>query len=257
MVKKNKKDYAIGETTEGGAKITGILGASEEFIVYLISPSKLHWEKSDSFSASHFSRKLAVFNVLNARIEASIAFNKPKSKLKYSLGQAFYAAVMDKNSDWEAHFHSVAEQIDADCGVYCRGYYVVSVCIAVLMVVVATEMISLRELSTNDAHFVSAVAAGAIGAMLSSLTRIRAMHIPNFSTANRQALHAFIRILFGATAGFVLVVLIKGELVFPDEKDKAFSLFALSVIAGFSERFLPNLLSGQAGDPGKGDDSGA
>ena len=58
-----------------------------------------------------------------------------------------------------------------------------------------------------------------------------------------MVVRALTRTLFGAVAGFVLAALHQGGLVLSAIENNIYSIFGFSIIAGFSERFLPNLMT--------------
>ena len=92
-------------------------------------------------------------------------------------------------------------------------------------------------------EFSNVIMGGALGAFLSVLLRLRTLEIPLYSGIRRQALHAITRTLFGATAGFVFAALHKGELILSAIEENPYAIFGFSIVAGFSERFLPNIMA--------------
>ena len=240
---KKMSDYKEGGKADGGYIMDKIFGASDNFIVYLTKPDKLHWERNPNFCPKNFYEITSIYYCLIAQINSAIIFKKVRATLKTTLGRGFYCAVHDPRKNiWKKYFETAENRIIAESNVFCRWYYILFAAIT-LILFITFGLLYKYYFSPTHALFVSATIGGGLGAFLSVLLRLRTIQIPMYSGIRRQALHAITRTTFGACAGFVFAALYKGELIVSTMGDNSYAIFGLSIAAGFSERFVPNLLA--------------
>lgn len=83
---------------------------------------------------------------------------------------------------------------------------------------------------------------GSLGAVFSILLRNDHLQISTFSSSKFTLFQASIRLLTGIGAGALLVLCIKANWLFGALKADEIVLIALSIFAGFGERFIPEFI---------------
>ena len=103
-----------------------------------------------------------------------------------------------------------------------------------------------------------------MGATISLLQRVDKISVDPLAPWSTLVLQAFVRTMIGFLFGALIPVISAADLALGFVKDQHLGLFVFSVVAGFNERFVPDILEnlgkkGQAGadspgSPGSGSD---
>jgi len=88
--------------------------------------------------------------------------------------------------------------------------------------------------------------AGLIGTIISVLERSASLTVANYATSSQMWFQAIVRCTLGLIFGSIVVIAIKGNVAFGAFKANSYGVFVLAVVAGFSERLVPDLLDSLA-----------
>ena len=244
-MKKIKTEYNKGDKTEGGWTLVSELGCGPWFIVFRCEDGTIRWEIDDDYEPEHFRETLAVFDELHSKVLSCIPLRRNQKKIEVTLGRAlFNGMVAPSAGEGRSAFDEARARIEHEVTIYSRLNYVIAstlIAVASSLFVMLAFVFEVRE---SILVLLLGAAAGALGALLSILLRSTDVVVAPYATPLRQLFQGACRALFGSICGVVLVFLVKANLVLGQCADSRFALGAFSVVAGFSERFLPNLLAG-------------
>jgi hypothetical protein len=92
------------------------------------------------------------------------------------------------------------------------------------------------------------IGSGAVGATISIIQRVWMLKVDPLESTFYVAAQGFVRIILGAMFGAVFIILSKANVAFGTVSDNVLALCALSIAAGLSERFVPDLLERSSKD---------
>lgn len=84
--------------------------------------------------------------------------------------------------------------------------------------------------------------AGGFGALLSVLHRLRTLEFSEFAPLSYTLLEGGVRTALGTSFGFLFVIINQADLVLSSLKGNAYAVVAFAVVAGFNERFMPEII---------------
>jgi len=185
------------------------------------------------------------FDSLMARIAVSV----PKTYRKeayYHLGKAFFSA-MDSPDNIKPliFFKNIREFVDAKATERGRFIYVMtSMLLASVFVLILVPIYFRYRLIYSGACLVGIGGlCGAVGASISVLQRNPTLRIDPFVGRGYIAFQGAARIILGFIFGCIFVIASKANFILGIVGDNLYPILILSVVAGLSERFIPELLS--------------
>ncbi|HFK1481116.1 TPA: hypothetical protein ACGXK0_003555 [Bacillus cereus] len=92
-------------------------------------------------------------------------------------------------------------------------------------------------------EFVIGSVGGLVGAFLSTLTRIDKLSFNILAPFRNVILQGYSRLLVGSISGLFIIVASHSNLILGTYSNSLYSLAVFSIISGFSERFVPDLIS--------------
>ena len=93
------------------------------------------------------------------------------------------------------------------------------------------------------------VIGGAVGAMASIVLRSSTLNLAPYAHWQLEAIQGAVLIILGAVFGFILVAAVRGEIVLSFLDGKPYGLLVFSILAGFSEKYVPEILAGMERRP--------
>ena len=236
----------VGDLTPSGATVESILGDSTRVTVFTTSDQQLRWSYRDANGNDadvpvEYSPAVAKFNFLMETIRAIVP-KKHKRPCYILLGKALFSAfsvssdkAMDCLVDVEKYVHQLTlSHARAIYVVWCMGLTaLVSICMTALLHGTSVK----HELYFYGALF------GLIGACISVTPRARSLDVD--WTLDRWALllQATVRVTLGLLFGAVFVLACRADFLFGAFKMNHVAVFLLSLVAGFSERMIPDLFA--------------
>lgn len=243
MAKSDKRDYVCGDQGEGGFEIKQIIGFTPHFIVYIGKGGDLRFEVDDEHAPDFLPPCIPIYDNLQTLLHNSISSKKIRASLNKSLGRALYSAVRSGTCE-EAKkcFNGIAKRIANEMVLHARVCYITSsIFFAAVIWTLSLTYYRVSFLSSFSHYFLGACA-GVGGAVISVLLRSSKIEVPHFSTPFEHLFQGLSRVLLGCLCGIAIVVLSKAELALGLAKENAQSILAFGILAGFSERYLPNIL---------------
>ena len=245
----------VGKPDRRGDKVTFILGRSPQVAVYVIDGGHLKIDGTSNLQTPRELEILQAYDRLYTFISLGVKNNKAEP-LKYDLGHAVYRALADKNATGpiDAYFADVTEHIHIVALDLARFIYVVSGFLTALIVSLTIWWAYVQPADDFENVPVTALGTlgGVIGAALSIFMRSNSLEISPYKERSLTAFQGASRIALGALFGFVFVCCVKAEFLFgPGLLGKPYGLFAISILAGFSETFVPELLRRLETESGK------
>jgi hypothetical protein len=238
-------DLREGQSDKRGQTVTFVIARSAEVAVYVVEGDHL---KFDTVTDAPTSRELEILKEYD-RIYSYISLALQKDKalpLKIDLGGALFRAFSDKAATCPAadYFVDVAEHIQTRALDMARFVYVASgFTFALLVAGILLAIYVSPWLPGNTARvMILGCLGGAIGSALSIFARSNSLQISPYKQRAFSAFQGMSRIALGVLFGFILVCCVKGNVLLGVISDRPYALFAFSILAGWSETFVPELL---------------
>jgi hypothetical protein len=239
------QSFKVGGVDEEGEKITYIIGRTDTFVVYLTEGDFLKFANVADVPSPREVQIFKVYDRLDSFISRSYRRNKAYP-LKLDLGNALFAAVCDSHStsDVTAYFADVEGQVAARVLNLSRAVYLISG-LGVALVSAAALYFAYAygvEDFSKVSQFALGLTGGIVGSALSIWMRSGTLAISAYTSFGFSAFQGISRIGLGAFFGFVLICCVKADLLLGTFSKNPYALFAFSIVAGFSETFVPELL---------------
>lgn len=103
-------------------------------------------------------------------------------------------------------------------------------------------MYVVSRVSGNIAEFLRASALGATGAVMSVVQRFQTIPIERYTSKLFTVIGGSSRVIYGAGFGALFLLFLKAGLILQIAADRSYLLAAAALLAGFSERAMPELL---------------
>lgn len=235
--------FKPGDVTNDGHKIASIAAQDEDLLVYITDSDQIRY-----FTASNaFATKIDIGLVGNTmsklnRMLDSCYDEQLKSKLNNRIASALYDALLSESTQVAcSRFAEILATLERVVDQHTAKLRVMTMHIC-LTVLVSGALGMLAYYSADGREFVLSAAAGAVGALFSVLTRNSEIVVQPLYFFWNNFLECFSKILAGMIAAIFVILAVKANVIL-GFASSMFSLLFLSVLAGFSERFVPDFLS--------------
>ncbi len=220
--------------------VTNVVGQNLKYVVWIGDAGVEHWIKEVSEHAELLSQFY--------KIKSLGAIVVPKSKLKTFYGKlasCFVVGLGNGGASDENVFDPVRVYIDKCVGDAARIRLVTvifSFSIFVLICVASLWLYVWGVGSINSQALLIGVFGGVLGAMISVLQRAKELKVELYESVELIVLQGAVRIGLGCVFGIVALVASKSGLLLELLSQSNNKMFLLSVIAGFSERLVPDFI---------------
>lgn len=237
--------YKVGDACKTGQKVAIILGQGDSFAVFTTEDNHLRWECTDAEDNEinpppEVARAIAHFDHLMAEIPRSIAPARQKTAY-HQLGKALFAASINR-TEWRKAFAEIEQHIKSKATERARAVYVIA-CAATAIAGAIVSMVPFIWCPDVYIHLAAlGTIGGCIGSLLSVLQRSGKIPVDPFGSNFYLILQGGARGLLGALFGLFLVFASKADLVVGIAGQKNMALFVFAIVAGFSERLVPEIL---------------
>jgi hypothetical protein len=235
---------------EDHGPIKEVFGSGKDFMVFMDKSGRVRIEyreiSPDQASVVQEFKRLQ--NLAEASLPETYMYTA-----KQILGDELSVAFRTKAPvDIGPLFQSSWEFIEKRAGAIVRSRYVLwnvvfAVILLVVLLVVDTffpfEDIDLRFSQPSIHDILVAAMAGSIGALVSVMQRGQTLEYQRFVTGAHMAFQGLVRIMLGIIFGGLAVIAVKAQIALGIIHGNQYSIFILCVAAGFSERFIPDLLT--------------
>jgi hypothetical protein len=220
----------VGETLESGRVIKDIIGQDERIGVFITTENKLTYELYVDNLPAHIQSSIAKTGALWYALRTSVP-DKKSEYYRLQLAHAFSTALnLPEGADPLPAFSEV-EKVILDVGkTFAAFRYLLGSIIAGVVLIIFALII--RRLITSNVDLIAYGAiGGTVGAMLSVLLRVRDLSVTKITQLGLAPIEGGSRTLLGFLFGIVLIITIN-----------SYACVLMAIIAGFSERFAPELL---------------
>jgi hypothetical protein len=233
--------YRQGDSCKSGETIAAILGDSQTASVFTTTDNQLRWEYHENGGTPTIDRQsaVAVFN----RLMLDIKVHAPKARrmdLYMQLGKALHSAL--EAGVARETFAPVRFRVRRLALQQARFEYVVFFLVSVAFVAGILAVVAFLLSPSLEQQIVKGGIAGVAGATISVLQRSGSLPIDAGAARHVIALLGGTRALLGAIFGSFLVMAAVGNLVVGVVNDNPYVILSLALVAGFSERLIPELL---------------
>ena len=232
----------IGEKCPSGAVVKTILGQSARAAVYTTDDGQLRWNFSENNGVvpEDFSPSISKFDGLMSEIK-TIAPEKHKSECFILLGKSLFAALSSQAgkssiecfADFEKYLHRLAQQRT-------RTQYVFE-CMLITAIFCAVTIFAIHGVTILHKEYFYGSVFGAIGGCISVMQRANNVDIDWTLSNSGLLLQAVVRIALGLLFGAIFVLACKSDFLLGAFKTNTGALYLLALVAGFSERMIPDL----------------
>jgi hypothetical protein len=232
-----------GEKCATGSEVLVILGQNSKITVFTTTDNQLRWQYHENGGNIPEAQMPIVhdFDSLMAEIKLRVPKHNRRDIFE-RLGKALFAAVTsDIGGEANKYYDPIRAIISQATDQHSRFIYTVFALVAAVPAIAALILIGHYWFSQQFIYFVGA-AFGAAGAAISVMHRMKSITQEASLSDGFVYLHSGIRILLGMTFGALFVYAAKANLILGalNNDDRALGVFAL--VAGFSERLMPDLL---------------
>lgn len=233
------KIYKVGDSTSTGETISHIYGISERSIVFNNAEGLLRWEATGDQKI--FSKAVDKYYYLLGNIPSTLpqeTIEPIENELASALHHAFSC---EQDGEIEHVFKSVEERISLllspnQAKLWLVLYGLIS---SVFILVLLFAISKIAETIPTSVFLCGG--AGVLGSTLSLMQRNTKVSINLEDGKVYIFLQATFVSILGLLSGFCLFLLSNSDLAFSFAKENVFNLMSLSVVSGFSERYIPDL----------------
>jgi hypothetical protein len=239
----NANRLKVGEKCSTGQIVDSILGQSARVTVYTTKDKHLRWQYDEN-NGNVPDDRIPVLNEFDSLMTEIKAFVPAQNQTEAytGLGKALFASLNAKETvDLVRNFDTVKTFITQSFLLRARFLYTAfALGTAVLVIIVLLLFANLLS-PTNAVYFYGAVF-GATGAAVSVMQRSRNIELDVQLPDRSLYLQACIRVLLGLIFGLLFIFASKANLVMGTINNDFFGLCVFALVAGFSERMIPDLI---------------
>lgn len=231
--------YKVGDTTSGGETISHIFGCNEIAIVFYNSDDLLRWETTCENNI--FSTAVDKFYSLDSQIPSTLP-EEIKMPIETELASALHHAFScEKPDEIDKFFQNVEKRISLllspNQAKLWLVLYGLSSSVAIILLLLFISRIS----SSLHLNLFLCGGAGVLGSTISLMQRNTKVSINLEDGKGYIFLQAAFIPILGLFSGLCLYLLSNSDLAFSFAKNNIYNLMSLSIVAGFSERYIPDL----------------
>lgn len=224
-------------------EIISIVSTGPRFTIYRVKDDLIQW--SHSKLPESLRKPVEDFNALQSLATSVLPKSQRKSVsrlLSASLSSAFRQETVPDNVDlFEKPRKFISSKIESHLKI--KIFYV-SLFTTISMLIL---LLSGYLYFNSGLVYFAGASAGILGTMVSSLQRNNKISIDPYTSPLGLYSEGISRIFIGIVFGLFIIFCANSELALAPFKDDIYALVCFAFIAGFSERFVPDLMSSVAG----------
>ena len=231
-----------GKKDADGRIIKKVIGRHRRFIVYITEENYVGWiyDQLPERLRPAITELQQLNGIANSRLGS-----KSRPQVAALLGPALYAALLSPEAENPGdHFQPARTFIYSKCTRIARlSYELFSLLFGCIVIGAAFYFYKYLGASLDfRTALLVGTAGGTLGSIVSIFQRARNLKIDPFDSGIILGLHGLTRVALGAIFGMLLVVASKANIALGHFSADPWALFGLSAGAGFTERWIPELL---------------
>lgn len=233
--------YKLGDSLiTTGEAIVHVAGQTNRVGVYVVNGNRIRWEWYESaILPSELHRANSRLEDIFFRIGATIPESKRAALISQAAG-ALFSALNANDGTLDPHFRAISAQLAFSSNANQSFRYLTGAALG--LGIVALAAMALSSWTTVPTPILIGIAAGAFGALLSVLQRIRDLGLSRYAHLWYSFFQGLARSLLGVFFGLFFVFANQGEIILSAYKSNYWAMAAFAALAGVSERFIPELI---------------
>ena len=239
---RNTNKIKVGEKCSTGQIVESILGQSARATVFITKDRHMRWQYHENNGNLPDSKRPALeeFDSLMAEIKSFMPV-RHKNEAYTQLGKALFSNLNSRGKFSPKGFKAVHAFINRSSRQRSRFLYTVFALTTAVLVIAILAGLSVLAMPEWNIYALGAIF-GAGGAAVSVMQRSKDLKLDAQLSDSSVYLQASVRILLGMVFGVVFVFASKANLVMGKFNDDIYALCIFAFVAGFSERFVPDLI---------------
>ncbi|MFZ1921684.1 MAG: hypothetical protein WAU57_08640 [Xanthobacteraceae bacterium] len=238
----NHPRLKVGDACSTGQKVATILGQSTRVTVFTTTDNQLRWqyhENNGDLSDAQLP-VLSEFDSLMTEIRVFIPrHTRPEAYVR--LGKALFSTLNSRETNSNRSFDAVRLFITQSSTQRARFLYTAFSLAVAVVLIAALFLIRFFWFSQIAIYFYGAIF-GAMGAAVSVMQRSKNIELDVRLPDRSIYLQACIRVLLGSVFGLIFVFASKANLIMGRINDDVSAICIFALVAGVSERFIPDLI---------------
>lgn len=244
-MQKEPEDYNVGDETPTGNKIAKIIIKSKRVLVYLSDAGSLEYF-ADEQKFPHINTVGEYYSRLLSRINPEFGDRK-RDVLHHHLGMSLYHALENGSGEnFKDYFRDVETKIKKTKTIeeFNLYYIVYTMLYTAIVCTIGILMFFMLPTENDFCHALPLMmVAGCVGSCISVIQRNKDVKPDVFSEVFYLHYQALITIVLGGLSGILMLCAVHANLLFGMFSGNNKAIFLFSVMAGFSERFIPDLMA--------------
>jgi len=236
--------YEVGDLDLNNEKITAIYCATEDYLLYEVKKNGIV-NRIVKDSLNEYVKNISKLNPLINKFEDYMSSKWKRRKYAQKLATAIANCLDNDIKQGELHLKSVIVTLENEKITKNKLVYLIS-CVAIVFINIAICcLIHRNNLLDNKLSGLYILATfGSFGGLISVSLKINKLDFELFYNPLLQIWIAMSRISIAMISSLIAYVLIKSNLVlgFIEDTENIFVFYSISVLAGFSEYYIPDLL---------------
>lgn len=220
-------------------EIKSIIGSGPEFSIYRTKNDTVQWFHKKM--PDYLSPAVEEFESLQS-LSNSVLPKSYRLAVSRMLGSALSVAfIKRKECDFKQIFCGTKKFILTQIDSYLRIKLFFASLFSTIIFLISLFVV--QKIYDPNVVYILGAGAGILGAMVSALQRNNKISIDPYGSALGLYSESISRLLIGTIFGLFVVFCAKSELVLAPFKENLYAIICFSFISGFTERFVPDLMS--------------
>jgi len=222
-----------------GKQIVNIIAHSAEVIVAVSITGGIVFEYHNT--PPNPERLINKFHSIDSKLSRDLPaelFNK----LQHELGSAIYAALLSESEiEGIECFNHIEEKIESVKDPEQAKAILVVLSLITSIILITALIVSYSCKLLNQEFIYLCMSAGVVGSLFSLLNRNKKIHLYLLGGGKYIFIQSLTISITGLISGFIIYIVSNSNIAFGFAKTDLFALLAICIIAGFSERLIPDL----------------